>query len=171
MQVVKKIVLILFTVWLGFLIFMPKVSLYNTLQERLAKKEIMLNEEHIDEGLFSLALTGVSLYVKGINVAHIEKIDIFTLLFYTRIEIENMVVDEVLHRRVPEHIEQIKATYMLVDPKVISVQSSGSFGVAKGEIKLKEKKVHLDLVKVGKIEKIQSILQKDKRGWYYEKNF
>ena len=171
MQVVKKIVFILLIVWLGFLVFMPKVSLYNTVQARLAKKDIRINEEHIDEGLFSLTLTGVNVYVKGINLVHIDKIDLFTLVFYTRIDIKNMVVDEVLHRKVPEHIATLKATHILIKPDTIMMETSGSFGVAKGEIQLRDKKAHLELIEVDKIEKIKSILQKDKKGWFYEKSF
>ena len=171
MQVVKKIIFVFFLVWLGFVAFMPKVSLYNTLQERLAKKDIKINEERIEEGVFSLTLTGVEVYVKGINLVHIDKIDLFTLLFYTRIEIKNMLVDEVLHRSVPEQITTLMATHTLMSPDGIGVEASGSFGVAKGEIKLKEKKAHLELIEVGKIEKIKKKKKKNKKGWFYEKHF
>jgi len=171
MQMVKKIIFVLLIVWLGFLIFMPKTSLYNTLQAQLAKKDIKINEKSIEEGLFSLKLKDVTVYVKGIDLIHIDKIDLFTLLFYNSVTIDNIIVDDVLHTSVPEHIVRVKAVYSLIKPWYVKLDTNGSFGVAKGKIKLKKKKVHLDLLEVNKIDKIKSILKKNEKGWFYEKTF
>ena len=47
----------------------------------LSKENIIRNEQNIEEGIFSLNLINPEIYVKGIKIATIEKINIFTLIF------------------------------------------------------------------------------------------
>jgi len=56
MQMVKKILLVVAIVWFTVLAFMPKLELYYTAEEALAKQDIVLNEEKISESLFGLNL-------------------------------------------------------------------------------------------------------------------
>jgi hypothetical protein len=171
MQMVKRSLTVLLVLWLGFLVFMPKVDLYNTLQAQLAKQDIKLNEKRIKEGLFSLTLDDVTVYVKGIPLAHLDKVDFFTLMFYSKITIDNLSVDEVLHSTVPEHIQKATATYSLLHPWYAVLDANGSFGLGHGKFKFKKKRIRVDLTEVKKIEKIKSMLKKSEKGWFYEKTF
>jgi len=171
MQMVKKIIGMLIASWLLLLIFMPKEEMYYSVEKILATRDITLNEKSIDEGLFSLTLKDVTIYVKGIALVNVKKIDFFTLLFYNTLKIDNILVDEVLQSRVPSKTKEVAFSYQIFNPLNISVDANGSFGHAIGSIDLSDKKVHIDFVKTKNIEVIKSLLKKGKKGWFYEKSF
>ena len=74
MQMVKRSIIVFVITWIAIIVLMPKQELYYKLEEELAKHEIILNEEEIDEGLFSLKLKQVTVFFKGIDVATITDI-------------------------------------------------------------------------------------------------
>ena len=171
MQMVKKSIGILFAVWFTLLLFMPKEEMYYTVEKTLAAQDITLNEKSIEEGLFSLTLKDVTVYVKGIALANIDEIDFFTLLFYNTLRIDNLVVDEVLHSKVPAKTEEAVLTYQIFAPLTVSIDANGSFGYAQGSIHLADKQLHVDFVKSKEIEMIKPYLKKGEKGWFYEKSF
>ena len=171
MQVVKKSIGILFAVWFTLLLFMPKEEMYYSVEKMLAAQDITLNEKSIDEGIFSLTLKDVTVYVKGIALVNIDEIDFYTLLFYNTLHIDNLVVDEVLHSKVPTKTKKAVFTYHIFAPLTVSMDANGSFGYAKGSIHLVKKKLHIDFVKAKEIEMIKPYLKKGNKGWFYEKSF
>ena len=62
MQMVKRAFIVFMVAWIAIIVLMPKREFYYKLEEELAKHEVILNEESIDEGLFSLNLKEVSIY-------------------------------------------------------------------------------------------------------------
>lgn len=171
MQMVKKSIGIIFAVWFTLLLFMPKEEIYYAVEKMLAAQDITLNEKSIDEGLFSLTLKDVTVYVKGVALANIDEIDFFTLLFYNTLSIDNLVVDEVLHSKIPAKTEEAVLTYQIFAPLTVSIDANGSFGYAQGSIHLADKQVHVDFVKPKEIDMIKSFLKKGEKGWFYEKSF
>jgi hypothetical protein len=150
---------------------MPKEEMYYTVEKALAAQDITLNEKSIEEGIFSLSLKDVTVYVKGIALANIEEVNFFTLLFYNTLEIDNLVVDEVLHTKVPSKTKEAVFTYQIFSPLTVSLDANGSFGHAQGVIALDEKQVHIDFVKEKEIDMIRPFLKKGEKGWFYEKSF
>ncbi|MBA1421395.1 MAG: hypothetical protein FAF03_11315 [Epsilonproteobacteria bacterium] len=171
MQMVKKSIGILFAVWFTLLLFMPKEEMYYTVEKTLAAQDITLNEKSIEEGLFSLTIKDVTVYVKGIALIHIDEVDFFTLLVYNTLRIDNLVVDEVLHSKVPARTEEARFTYQVFAPLTVSLDANGSFGYAEGTIGLADKQVHVDFLKAKEIEMIKPFLKKGEKGWFYEKSF
>jgi len=173
MQMVKKIFIAIALVWFVLIAFMPKQELYYKLEQTLEQNDIRFNEEKIDEGLFSLTLYKVDVYIKGIKLATIDKVDFFTLLFYTRAEVENLLLDESLKSKVPTQISDAVASHSILEPLKINLSVEGSFGGAEGYVSLKEKNIHMDLnnTSIKGIEMLQSTLQKNEKGWYYETSF
>ncbi len=171
MQMVKNSLIAIIVIWLGILMFMPKQEFYYKLEEELAKHEIKLNETNINEGIFSLTLKGVTVYFKGINVARIEEVNIFTLLFYNSIELQLLIVDDSLKKMLPQEIEKIVAKYSILSPLEVSLDARGSFGSALGKIDLNEEKVRLDFNDSKNIKMLKPQLKKDEKGWYYETSF
>jgi len=173
MQMVKKIFIAVILVWFVLIVFMPKQEIYYKLEQSLAKNDIRLNEEKIDEGWFSLTLHKVDVYIKGIKLATIDEVNFFTLLFYTHVEVENLLLDESLKSKVPTDISDAVASHSILTPLKVNLNVEGSFGGASGYINIKEKSIHLDLnnTSVKGIEMLQSVLQKNEKGWYYETSF
>ena len=170
MQMVKKGIIIFIVVWMAIIILMPKHELYYKLEEELSKQEVMLNEEQIDEGLFSLKLKGVSVYVKGINVATIKEVTMGTLLFYNCLKLEDIEVDDSL-KMVPTKTKVVTAKHSILSPMVLSVGAEGSFGVMEGSVDLSERHVRLDFNESKGLEMLKPGLRKEEKGWVYETSF
>ncbi len=171
MQMVKKIALIFFATWLALLLFMPKSELYHSVEKKLAEQDIKLNEKSIEEGLFSLSVKDVTVYVKGIALINIEELNFFTLLFYSSLNVENLIVDEALQVKVPGATKQAHITHQLFSPLSLTVDANGSFGQIEGNIDLLNYKILLNFVETKDISMIQPFLTKDEKGWHYEKSF
>ena len=171
MQMVKKSALIVVAVWLAIILFMPKSEIYYTVEKQLSKKDITLNEKSIEEGLFTLTLYDVTVYVKGIALANIERVDFFTLLFYSALDVEGLRVDEVLHTKVPRLTKEATFRHHLFSPATISIDANGSFGEIDGLFHVMDKQLRIDFVKMNEINMIQSQLQKGEKGWFYENSF
>ncbi len=171
MQMVKKSFIVLIVTWLAILVLMPKQEFYYKLEEELAKHEIKLNEEKMNEGFFSLTLKQVSVYFKGINVATIEEVNLFSLLFYSSMELQVLQVDDSLKAMVPQETQKAVIRHSVLSPFELSVDASGSFGSMAGSIDLSERKVHLDFNESKNIEMLKPQLKKDEKGWVYETSF
>jgi len=171
MQMVKRGLLLFLLLWAGVIVFMPKESLYFALEKRLAKEGIEINEAKIEEGLFGLTLRQPVIYVEGIKVARVQKIRMYTLLFYTSIKAENIEVEKGFHRYVPAKVEKVWFIHTLLHPLEISVTVKGSFGTITGMIDLKKHKIHLDVTHPEKLGILQREIKKNKKGWYYETSF
>ena len=171
MQMVKKGVLIFLAIWFALLIFMPKMEIYHTVEKALEKKDIKLNEVSIDEGLFSLTLKDVTIYVKGIALVHVDEMDFFTLLFYSSLDLSNLQVDEALHNKVPSSLTEAVFTHNVITPFTVSIDANGSFGAIAGTFNSMNNDIRIDFVEVGDISMIQSFLTKGEKGWFYEKSF
>ncbi len=171
MQMVKKSGVILLVTWFAILVMMPKQALYYKLEETLAKHELELNEEEIDEGFFSLNLHQVIVYFKGIPVATIEEIGLCTLLFYSSLELQGLLVDDSLKRMVPQETQQALLSHSILSPLKISVDAEGSFGGMSGTIDLHARTVHLDFNESKNIEMLKPQLKQSEKGWVYETSF
>jgi hypothetical protein len=171
MQMVKKSFAILVILWLSIIVLMPKQELYYKLEEELAKYEIKLNEKKLDEGLFSVSLKDVTVYVKGIDVATIKEVKLCTFLFYNRIKLQSLHLDETLKRMMPQVTQKAVIAYSVFSPLDVSIEASGSFGSIDGVADLSERKVRLDFNESKNIEMLKPQLKKDEKGWFYETSF
>ena len=171
MQMVKKIVTIVVALWFAVLIMMPKQEIYYFLEQELAKNDIIISSEKITEGWFTFCIEEPSIYVKGIKVATIEKIEVFTLLFYTKGSLEGLLLDRSLERFAPREMDHVALTYSVVNPLNAMAEASGGFGEADGSVNFMEKRISMKFSQVGKLGMLKSQLKKDGEGWLYETSF
>ncbi len=172
MQMVKNIFITFIVFWFALLLFMPKQELYFTLEKELAKQDIEINEESIEEGVFSLTLIKPVIYVKGIKIATIEKINIFTLIFTSNINIRSLSLDDSLKSFAPQKIDVANISHSLLSPFKVTIEAKGSFGVLKGNANLNERDLRLDFSETTKeLGSIRTNLKKDEKGLYYETSF
>jgi len=171
MQMVKKITLFTTIIYFSMIVFMPKTELYHTIEKALAKEDIRLNEVEIVEGLFSLKVNDITVYVKGIAIAHIDSVEFNTYLLYNTLTIKNIMVDESLHTQVPAQTDKIQLGHSIMSPLLLSVDSNGTFGSLLGEIHLDENKVKLHFIETKDISMLKIFLTKGEEGWIYEKSF
>jgi hypothetical protein len=171
MQMVKKGFVFFLLFWVALLAFMPKEEIYFRLENELAKQGVEINEASIEEGPFSLTLQQPAIYVKGIKVATAEKVSLLTWLFFTKVQISGLRVDESLRSMVPESAERIVLSHSLLDPLHLSVSAEGKFGELMGKISLKERTVHIDFTDIKSLGTLKSNLKQGEKGWYYETTF
>ncbi len=171
MQVVKKTLLILFTVWFAFVLFMPKRNLYYKLEQELAAQGIKINEGKISEGLFTLTMDEVVVYIKGIDLIHIREVSFFSLLFYSSIDLKEVVLDESLSSMAPTRLDEATLSHVIWSPGHISVSGHGEFGMFEGDIDLAQHKIHLDFTEITELGVLKRQLKEGEKGWYYETSF
>jgi len=171
MQMVKKIAISLLLLWFVLVLFMPKEEIYFKIEQELVKHDIELNEESRSEGVFSLSLKNVTVYVKGIPLATVEEIDFFTLLFYTSIHFEILMIDESLKTMTPTEIENLLISQSVLAPLSLSVKAEGPFGEASGSVDLGNRMLHMDFNDTKALGMLKSEMKQDEKGWYYETSF
>ncbi|MDY0402874.1 hypothetical protein [Sulfurovum sp.] len=171
MQMVKKTAIVLIVLWFAVIVMMPKEEIYYLLEQELAKKDIKISSEKISEGWFTLSIKEPSVYVRGIKVATIEEIDIFSLLFYTRASLKGLLLDSSLERFAPKEIDQAATVYSVVNPFSIALSGSGIFGEAEGSVNLTEHQLRLKFSENKNLGMLSSTLKKEGEGWIYETSF
>ena len=171
MQMVKNIFITLIIIWFAILIFMPKQKIYYKLEQELMKQDIKINEKSIDEGLFTLTITDADIYAKGIKLAKVEKLSFFTLLFYTKVELKNLLFDDSLKAMVPTKTQEAHMKHTIWSPLSVKVEAKGSFGSASGNAALGDRVLRLDFNDSSGIEMLNAHLKQDEKGWYYETSF
>lgn len=168
---VKKGFIFIFVFWIGVVVLMPKTKFYYKLEEQLKQQDIILNEKSIQEGWFGMDIEGVTLYAKGIEMAKIETITLFTLLGYSCVEINGVEVDDSLSNILPTSIRHITIEHSLLKPLDLQLNAEGGFGGVEAEVDLASKRLLLDFNQTIEIDAIGSKLKKTEKGWHYETSF
>ncbi|SFV56930.1 hypothetical protein MNB_SV-10-477 [hydrothermal vent metagenome] len=171
MQVVKKALLIFFVVWFALVLFMPKRNLYYRVEQELAAQDIKINEGKISEGVFTLDIEHAVVYVKGIDLIHVEHAGFLSLLFYNSLTLKGIKLDDSLTNMMPTKLDEVRLSYAVWSPGHVSVAGKGPFGAFKGNIDLLQRKIHLDFTKSTKLGVLKRQLKKGKQGLYYETSF
>ena len=171
MQMVKKIATLIVVLWLAVIVMMPKQEIYYLLEQELEKNDIKISSEKISEGWFTLRIQEPSIYVKGIKVATVKEIELFTLLFYTRGSLEGLLLDRSLERFAPREIDQAVVTHSVVNPLNMMIDARGLFGEAEGRVNVMERQIRMKFSQRKNLGMLSSKLKKDGEGWLYETSF
>lgn len=171
MQMVKAILSVLLLLWFALLFFMPKEQLYFKVEERLEKEGVVINESEIEEGLLSLKLKGVQVYLKGAKVADIEALEFFTLIFYSRLDLHHWSAASALKNDIPSEVKEATLSYGLLSPFTLHFDANGSFGDMNGTVDLNERNIALDVNNSKGLEMLRPHLKKAKGGWHYERAY
>jgi len=165
---VKKAILVFMVVILSLAIFAPKRELYYMLEDRLMQSGIIIDDEQIEDGLISLTINHPKIYVKGILIANVAKIRLWTIFFYSRLAVGNIDIDKSLQKFVPSPIKKVQVAYYLANPTNLSILVTGDFENINGQLSLKDRVVHIDITDKKLINRFKSQLKKGENGWYYE---
>jgi len=171
MQMVKKVLLSILLIWIALLVLMPKTELYYLLEKKLAQQDIRLNEEKMSEGLFSLHIDGLTVYVKGVKVAQIKEADILTLLIYNRIRLKDITLDPLLKEKVPQHIDEVYLVHWIFNPTLVKIKAQGEWGEIDGGLSLSQRKLKLQMQDTNQTLPWQQSFAKDAKGLHYEISF
>ncbi len=174
MQMVKKILFWIIAAWLAIIVFAPKRELYYMLEEELAKQDIILHGEAIEEGLLGLTVKHPTLYVNKIEAATIDEIGVTTLLLWNSVTVRGITVNSMAREWIPAPVDQVGAEYAVWAPKKVSLNGQSPFALIEPTslIDLDGMKARVDIAAVPgnekAFERLKGFLKKDEKGWYYE---
>jgi hypothetical protein len=171
MQMVKKTVGGFFLLLLFLVLFSPKEELYYLLEKELEKNGIIISNEKFSDTLFGLTILDADVYVQGINMAKVKKLNLNLFFLYNQLSIEQIKTDKGIHKMAPKEIETLTATWSLLKPYKIAIEGSGSFGSLSGGYYFAQQKILIRPKETKNINKFRKFLKKDTKGFYYEKLF
>jgi len=172
MQMVKRIVggffLSLILLWL----FAPKHELYYLLEKSLKEKNIIISNETITDTWYGLKLTNADLYVNGIKMAKVDELNFKFFFLYNTLTIDQINVNEAFQTMSPKVINNLKATYSVLNPLKVTLNGEGSFGTLDGVVTPLKRHIEILFPVAKELKTIKKFLKHDKtKGWYYEKNY
>jgi len=172
MQMVKRIIggffLSLILLWL----FAPKVELYYLLEKSLKEKNIIISNETITDTWYGLKIENADIYVAGAKIANTDTIKLDFFFFYNTLKVNEIKMDKSLSNIAPKIVNQLIATYSILNPLKIKIKGEGSFGILDGEVALLDRKVEILFPVPKELKTIKKFLKKDKKkGWFYETSY
>ena len=169
---VKRIIGGFFLFILMMWLFAPKQELYYLIEKSLKENDIVISNETIKDTWFGLNISNADIYVKGVNIANTADLQLNIFFLYNTLTVESINMDASLHNVAPKTIDEVKASYSIIDPMQVQLEGLGSFGTMTGTVSLLEKKVKLLFPVAKDIKAFKKFLKKDKQGgWYYETNY
>jgi len=145
MKFIFKLFTYLFVFILALLVFFPKQSVYNLIEQELAKNKVIISGEKRDEKLFALDIKDSDIYYEGINVANVNKTSFESYLVYTKLEIKDIRLLDSFKSMVPSPISNIKVEYSILDFKNAKIKANGLFGKLNGNIDILNSVITLEL--------------------------
>ena len=175
MKKILKIFLYIIVFVFAIFIFLPKESLYYFAEKSLLEKKVIISNEKIKENLFGLSISNADIYFENINISTVDKIEIKSYLFYSKIEINSIKLMDSFENMAPSPIDNIKIKYSILKFDKIEISSNGLFGELRGHVDILNRVILLELTASSKMkEKYSKILRnmKLKDGkYYYEYKF
>ncbi len=172
MQMVKRIIggFFLFVILLWLLA--PKQELYYLLEKSLKKSNIIISNETIKDTWIGLKIDNADIYVSGAKVATNRELNFIFLFLYAKLSLNDLEIDKSLHSVAPKKLDNLTATYSILNPLNILLKGDGSVGEIEGSVALKDRKIEILFPKPKDLATVKKFLKKDiKRGWYYEKTY
>ena len=160
----KKFFIFLIGLIIGLTVFMPKKSLYFTLQHFLQKEKIYINSE-INSNIISLNLKNGTIFYKGIDAIKFKDIVIYPFLLFNNIKANNINIDfENLN------INNLDLAYSIINPLKIYIKGDSNFGKIDGVVDLVNRKIKVYILNLNN-STLKAILKKDKKEYFYYESF
>ncbi len=168
---VKKV--LLFVVVLPWLLwaFAPKKELYYLLEERLADRGVVLAGEQLRETPVGLSVLHAEVYVKGVKVAAIEKMSVWSLLLYGQGAATRITLDPSFRQMLPEAVRHLTVTHSVLHPAILYLDIEDPQMTASGTVDLRTRAVRLTFAKAPSSELLRRRVKKSGEGWVYEQRF
>jgi hypothetical protein len=171
MRLVRNILVFFIALVVGFVIFMPKMSLYYFLEQKLAQKGIVIYNEKAKSSLGKFSLSHANISFQGADIAEVSYLEIKPLLVYNSIEAKDIELTGMAKQFLNISIDSLKAKHTLLKPYIVKIDANGTFGSALGYANLKERIIHIDIVDKKNISSVKRFLKRGEKGWYYESKF
>ncbi len=169
MQMVRNSVILLIVLPLLIMFLMPKKELYYLLEKRLEAQNIVISGEKLQENFLGLTVAHPTFYLGGAPLATAKDISLWSLLFYTKMDVTDLVVAEGLPAALSA--KTVGLTHSVLSPLKAILAGESSLGLLNGEIQLKARTLRLNSTKGGENRAFAKYLKKSEKGWVYESKF
>jgi hypothetical protein len=157
-------------------LLLPKINLYYQFEHEIKPYGIILSGEQLDDKGFWLNIKDATLYVKQIESAHAQNIDVMLFGLYNRIDLQNIALSSTLEQFVPTKLDRVMVRYTVLDPLHVTVDAAGDFGTAQAKASLIERTLSVTLqpskLMKSRFRSTLNRLKKNETGGYlYESRF
>jgi len=171
MRLVRNILIFLIAIVAGFIIFMPKLSIYYYLEQKLAQQGVVIYNEKVNSTIGKFSLSHANISYQGADVAEVSYLEVKPLVAYNSVEARGVELVGMAKQFLNVGIDNFKAKHTLLKPYIVKLDANGTFGSAHGYANLKERILHIDIVDAKNISSIKKFLKRGEKGWYYESKF
>lgn len=124
---------------IGAIVFMPRLSVWYAIEEKMAHSDLYLHYKSSKENLFTLSFHNNRIYLDKTPVAESKKIDFTPLLFFNRIKLHDLT----LYDDPQFYASSCQLVYSILHPLQIDITLKSNYGDIEGVIDLKKKIVTL----------------------------
>lgn len=174
---IKKILKALgYTLLMLFFItlFLPKKSLWYTMEEMIAPYHLIIDQEQLSNGLGSLTVKQGVLYYQNLELARIKKMTLSAWLLFQKLTIHDLYIGKDLKLLQGIRVKELTLSQQLFTPMRLSIQAEGNFGSLNGSIDFSARTIAL-LIKAKPPLKAKGLvmrqLKPSKEGYRYERHF
>jgi len=151
--------------FISFIWFFPKENLFFSVQDILSKNKIYLPSVKVEDKGYKLNIKDTKIFYNKMDIGSIENIDFFSFLVYNKILLSNIKLNFQ-----DLFIKNLSINYFIVSPFKISIVGDANFGKIEGFFDLQDKKGKIYILDI-KNDDIKSLLNKDKKGYFYAFSF
>lgn len=159
---------------LTLMYLMPKDSIYYFFEEQIKPYSIMINNETVTQSGLALNLTDAVIYIKSINSAHIESIEVNLFALYNTVDIKNIKLSSAAAAFIPLNIQEVHIQHSILNPLAITLEGEGDIGAFHASFNLLERVLYLNLKPSEKMLKeyqstLKNLKKSDNGEYIYEK--
>ncbi|NPA81753.1 MAG: hypothetical protein GXO31_03985 [Epsilonproteobacteria bacterium] len=170
----KKIAVVILSVYLSLVFLMPKANLWFTLEKFLKKDSLIVSNEKVLDFWAFLNVKNGDLYFEDLKVAKISDMKAFPYLFYNLVTLKDISSSKDIKNVIDFKIDNIKIQNSVIKPFMIFLKGKGNIGSFSGFVDLKNKILKVVLIPSKTFKNNRSILRffrKTKEGFVYEYGF
>ena len=113
----KKILIFILVFFVSIILFMPKISLYNTLEKFLKNERIIIKEKKISDNFIFLNIEGATIFYDGVKSLEIGSLNVKPWLITNEIILTDIKPAAVIKKQLDIQADSVEITYSVWDYK------------------------------------------------------
>lgn len=130
----------------SLLVFLPKENLYFLLLDKIKQEKVIVKNTKIQDDYYSFKLTNTDILYQGVKAVNIENLNIQTYLVSSKIEVSNIVLDDIAKQFLPSRIKTIQISHSVLDPLAVHIKANLIQAKAYGVFNLTTQTVVLNII-------------------------
>ncbi len=166
----KKVFIVLVTIYLSVIFFMPKEQLLFTMLNQTKNQNLNYKVENLsDFGLFE-SIKKLTLYYDRGEVLEVDNAKLFPFLLYNKLSLSQLHLVGNFKSLLKIKIIEVSLTQSIISPTTVNIYANSTIGELSGGFDLTSNKLKVTLSPNDKFQefKYKSYFKKTKEGYVYE---